>query len=140
LSDDFGTPTSPLLKRIKMSALTFTRASHEPSEHGQPCHVIDVAKVAVVAGGVCPRHDNRPYNPADDIHCTVIDTGNPDGCWHVQESVAEVLAVIEAEKARVPLAHAIRALDHRVASLEEDRNRRDELDAATAVALQRMRD
>jgi len=118
-----------------MPALTFTRASHEPGEHGQPCHVIDVAKVAVVAGSVCPRRDNR----ADDIRCTVIDTGTPDGCWHVQESVEEVLAAIEAEKARAPLARDIRTLERRVASLEEDRNRRDELDAAAVVALQRMR-
>ena len=122
-----------------MPALTFTRASHEPGEHGQPCHIIDVAKVAVVAGSVCPRRDNRQHNRADDIHCTVIDTGTPDGCWHVQESVEEVLAAIEVEKARTPLARDIRALERRVASLEEDRNRRDELDAAAVVALQRMR-
>jgi hypothetical protein len=122
-----------------MPALTFTRASHEPGEHGQPCHVIDVAKVAVVAGSVCPRRDNRQHNLAADIHCTVIDTGAPDGCWYVQESVEEVLAAIEAEKARAPLARDIRILERRVASLEEDRNRRDELDAAAVVALQRMR-
>ena len=121
-----------------MPVLTFTRASHEPGEHGQPCHVIDVAKVAIVAGSVCPRRDNRRHNRAD-IHCTVIDTGTPDGCWHVQESVEEVLAAIEVEKARTPLARDIRALERRVASLEEDRNRRDELDAAAVVALRGMR-
>jgi hypothetical protein len=122
-----------------MPTLTFTRASHEPGEHGQPCHVIDVAKVAVVAGSVCPRRDNRQHNRADDIHCTVIDTGAPDGCWYVQESIEEVLTAIEAEKARAPLTQDFRALERRIASLEEDRNRRDELDAAAAVALQRMR-
>jgi hypothetical protein len=121
-----------------MSALTFTRASHEPDEHGQPCYVINVAKVAVVAHSVCPRHDNRQHNPADDIHCTVIDTGTPEGCWHVQESVEEVLAAIEAEKARTSLARDLRALERRVASLEEDRNRRDDLDAAAAGAMLRM--
>jgi hypothetical protein len=122
-----------------MPALTFKRASHEPSEHGQPCHVIDVAKVAVVAGGVCPRRDNRQHSRAADIHCTVIDTGTPDGCWHVQESVEEVLTAIEAAKARAPLAQDIGVLERRVASWEEDRTRRDELDAAAVVALQRMR-
>jgi hypothetical protein len=122
-----------------MPALTFTRASHEPGEHGQPWHVINVAKVAVVAGSVCPRHDNGQHNPADDIYCTVIDTGTPDGCWHVQESVEEVLAAIEAEKARTSLARDVQALERRVASLEEDRDRRDELDAAAVAAMQRMR-
>jgi hypothetical protein len=124
-----------------MPALTFTRASHEPGEHGQPCYVINVAKVAVVAGSVCPRPDKRQHNPADDIRCTVIDTGTPDGCWHVQEPVEEVLAAIEAEKVRTlgSLARDIWALERRVASLEEDRNCRDELDAAAVVALQHMR-
>jgi hypothetical protein len=121
-----------------MPTLTFARASHDPREHGQPCHVINVAKVAVVAGGVCPRPDNRQHNPADDIRCTVIDTGTPDGCWYVQEPVEEVLAAIEVEKARALdfLARDVWALERRVESLEEDRNRRDELDAAAAVALQ----
>jgi hypothetical protein len=118
-----------------MPALTFTRASHEPSEHGQPCYVIDVAKVAVVASSEC----RREHNPADDIHCTVIDTGSPDGCWHVQEPVEEVLAAIEAEKARTSLARDVRALERRVASLEEDRNRRDELDAVAVAAIRGMR-
>jgi hypothetical protein len=120
-----------------MPALTFTRASHEPGEHGQPCYVINIAKVAVVAGSICPRPNNRQRNPADDIRCTVIDTGTPDGCWYVQESVEEVLAAIEAEKLRAlsSLARDLRDLDRRVASLEEDRNRRDELDAAAVVAL-----
>ena len=122
-----------------MPALTFTRASHELGEHGQPCHVIDVAKVAIVAGSVCPRQDTRQHNRADDIHCTVIDTGTPGGRWHVQESVEEVLAAIEAEKARTPLARDIQVLERRVASLEEDRNRRDELDAAAVEALRRIR-
>jgi hypothetical protein len=124
-----------------MPALTFTRASHEPGEHGQPCYVINVAKVAVVAGSVCPRPDKRQHNPADDIRCTVIDTGTPDGCWHVQEQVEEVLAAIEAEKVRTlgSLARDIWALERRVAWLEKDRNCRDELDAAAVVALQHMR-
>jgi hypothetical protein len=122
-----------------MPALTFTRASHELGEHGQPCHIIDAAKVAIVAGSVCPRQGNRQHNRADDIHCTVIDTGTADGRWHVQESVEEVLAAIEAERARALLARDIRALERRVASLEEDRSRRDELDAAAVEALQGMR-
>ena len=118
--------------------MTFTRASHEPGEHGQPCYV---AKVAVVAGSVCPQSDERQHSPADDIRCTVIDTGAPDGCWHVQEPVEEVLAAIEAEKVRAlgSFVPDIGSLERRVASLEEDRNRRDELDAAAAVVLQRMR-
>jgi hypothetical protein len=120
-----------------MPALTFTRASHEPGEHGQPCYVTNVAKVAVVAGSVCPRPDKCQQNPADDIRCTVVDIGTPDGCWHVQEPVEEVLAAIEAEKVRAlgSLVPDIVSLEHRVASLEEDRNRRDELDAAAVVAL-----
>jgi hypothetical protein len=122
-----------------MPALTFTRASHEPSEHGQPCYVINVAKVAVVASSECRCHDNRQHNPTDDIHCTVIDTGSPDGCWHVQEPVEEVLAAIEAEKARTSLARDVRALERRDASLEEDRNRRDELDAVAVAAIQGVR-
>ena len=118
--------------------MTFTRASHEPGEHGQPCYV---AKVAVVAGSVCPQSDERQHSPADDIRCTVIDTGAPDGCWHVQEPVEEVLAAIEAEKVRAlgSFVPDIGSLERRVASLEEDRNRRDELDAVAFVALQRMR-
>jgi len=83
-----------------MATLTLTRASHHPGEHYQPRHVINVAKVAVVAGSVCPRHDNRQSNQADDIRCTVIDTGTPDGCWYVQERIEEVLAAIAVEKAR----------------------------------------
>ena len=118
--------------------MTFTRASHEPGEHGQPCYV---AKVAVVAGSVCPQSDERQHSPADDIRCTVIDTGAPDGCWHVQEPVEEVLAAIEAEKVRAlgSFVPDIGSLERRVASLEEDRNCRDELDAAAFVVLQRMR-
>lgn len=125
-----------------MPTLTFTRASHDAGKHGQPCYVIDVAKVAVVASSTCPRHDNRQHNPADDIRCTVIDTGTPDGCWHVQEPVEEVLAAIEAEKANAlkSFERDISALERRVASLEADRNCRDELDAAAAVVFQRMRD
>ena len=122
-----------------MRTLTFTRASHEPGKHGQPCHITNVAKVAVVAGSVCPRPDDRRHNPADDIRCTIIDTGTPDGCWHVQEPVEQVLAAIEIEKARAfgSLVPDIESLERRVASLEEDSNRRDELDAAAVVALQR---
>jgi hypothetical protein len=124
-----------------MPTLTFTRASHEPWKHDQPCHITNVAEVIVVAGSVCPWPDNREHNPADDIRCTVIDTGTPDGCWHVQEPVEQVLAVIEREKARAlgSLVPGIGSLERRVASLEEDRNRRDELDAVAFVALQRMR-
>ena len=124
-----------------MRALTFTRASHEPGKHGQPCHITNVAKVAIVAGSVCPRLDDRQHNPADDIRCTIIDTGTPDGCWHVQEPVEQVLAAIEREKARAlgSLVPDIESLERRVASLEQDRNRRDELDAVAVVALQRMR-
>jgi hypothetical protein len=128
-----------------MRTLIFTRASHEPGKHGQPCHITNVAKVAVVAGSVCPRPENRRHNPADDIRCTIIDTGTPDGCWHVREPVEQVLAAIEREKARAlgcfnaDRVPAIESLERRVASLEEDRNRRDELDAAAVVALQRMR-
>jgi hypothetical protein len=121
-----------------MATLTFTRASHDPCEHGQPCYVINVAKVAVVASSVCPRHDDRQRNHDDDIRCTVIDTGAPDGCWHVQEAVEEVVAAIEAEKAR-SLNSFERDIERRVTSLEEDRNGRDELDAAVVVAMQRMR-
>jgi hypothetical protein len=122
-----------------MRTLTFTRASHEPGKHGQPCHITNVAKVAVVAGSVCPRPDDRRHNPADDLRCTIIDTGTPDGCWHVQEPVEQVLAAIEREKARAlgSLVPDIESLERRVASLEEERNRRDELDAAAVVALQR---
>jgi hypothetical protein len=83
-----------------MPTLTFTRASHEPWKHDQPCHITNVAEVIVVAGSVCPWPDNREHNPADDIRCTVIDTGTSDGCWPVQEPVEQVLAVIEREKAR----------------------------------------
>jgi hypothetical protein len=121
--------------------LTFTRESHEPSKHGRPCHVTDVAKVAVVTCGVCPRPDSPERNLAEDIHCTVIDTGTPKGCWHAQEPVDQVLRAIEGEKARAlgPLVPDIGSLERRIASLEEDRNRRDELDAAAVVALQRMR-
>jgi len=124
-----------------MRTLTFTRASHEPGKHGQPCHITNVAKVAVVAGSVCPRPDDRRHNSADDIRCTIIDTETPDGCWHVQEPVEQVLAAIEREKANAlgSLVPDIESLERRVASLEEDRNRRDELDAAAVVALQRMR-
>jgi hypothetical protein len=124
-----------------MRTLTFTRASHEPGKHGQPCHITNVAKVAVVAGSVCPRPADRQHNPVDDIRCTIIDTGTPDGWWHVQEPVEQVLAAIEREKVRAlgSLAPDIESLEGRVASLEEDRNRRDELDAAAIVALQRMR-
>jgi hypothetical protein len=43
------------------------------------------------------------------------------------------------ERALGSLAPDIESLEGRVASLEEDRNRRDELDAAAIVALQRMR-
>jgi|SRR5215469_5595822 len=123
-----------------MPTLTFTQASHEPRKHGQPCHVTNVATVAVVAGSVCPRPDNRQHNPADDIRCAVIDTGTADGCWHVQEPAEQVLAVIEGEKAIAvgSLMADIGSLERRVVSLEEDRNRRDELDAAAVVALQRM--
>ena len=123
-----------------MRTLTFTRASHEPGKHGQPCHITNVAKVAVVAGSVCPRPDDRRHNPVDDIRCTIIDTGTPDGCWHVQEPVEQVLAV-EREKARAlgSLVPDIESLERRVASSEKDRNRRDELDASAVVALQRMR-
>ena len=122
-----------------MRTLTFTRASHEPGKHGQPCHITNVAKVAVVAGSVCPRPDDRRHNPADDVRCTIIDTGTPDGCWHVQEPVEQVLTAIGREKARAlgSLAPDIESLERRVASLEEERNRRDELDAAAVVALQR---
>jgi len=124
-----------------MRTLTFTRASHEPGKHGQPCHITNVAKVAVVAGSVCRRPDDRQHNLADDIRCTIIDTGTPEGCWHVQESIEQVLAAIEREKARAlgSLVPYIGSLERRVASLEEDRNRRDELDAVAVVALQRMR-
>jgi hypothetical protein len=124
-----------------MLTLTFTRASHEPGKHGQPCHITNVAEVAVVAGSVCPRPADRQHNPVDDIRCTIIDTGTPDGWWHVQELVEQVLAAIEREKVRAlgSLAPDIESLEGRVASLEEDRNRRDELDAAAIVALQRMR-
>ena len=99
-----------------MATLTLTRASHHPGEHYQPRHVINVAKVAVVAGSVCPRHDNRQRSQDDDIRCTVIDTGTPDGCWHVQEPVEEVLAAIEAEKARAFNSFE-RDIERRVASL-----------------------
>jgi hypothetical protein len=124
-----------------MRTLTFTRASHAPGKHGQPCHITNVAKVAAVAGSVCPRPDDREHNPAGDIRCTIIDTGTPDGCWHVQEPVEQVLAAIEREKPRAlgSFVPDIESLERRVASLEEDRNRRDELDAASVVALQRMR-
>jgi hypothetical protein len=124
-----------------MPTLTFTRASHEPDKHGQPCYIVDVAKVAVVAGSVCPGHDHREHDPADELRCTVIDTGHADGCWHVQEPIEEVLAAIETEKARTldSLAREIWALERRVASLEADRNRRDEMDAFAALTLQRMR-
>jgi hypothetical protein len=124
-----------------MPTLTFSRASHEPGKRDQPCYITNVAAVVVVAGSVCPRPDNRQHNPADDIRCTVIDTGTPDGCWHVQEPVEQVLAAIEREKARAlgSLVPGIGSLERRVASLEEDRNRRDELDAVAFVALQRMR-
>jgi len=121
-----------------MATLTFTRASHDPGEHGQPCYVINVAKVTVIAGSVCPRHNNRKHNQNDHIRCTVIDTGTPDGCWHVQEPVEEVLAAIEAEKGSA-LNSFERDIERRVASLEKDRNGRDELDAAVVVAMQRMR-
>ena len=121
-----------------MATLTFTRASHDPGEHGQPCHVVNVDKVAVVAGSVCHRRDNRQRNEDDDLRCTVIDTGTPDGCWHVQEPVEQVLAAIQAEKARA-LDSLERDIERRVGSLEEDRNGRDELDAAVVVAMQRMR-
>jgi hypothetical protein len=59
----------------------------------------------------------------------------------VQEPVEEVLAAIEAEKVRAlgSFVPDIGALERRVASLEEDRNCRDELDAVAFVALQRMR-
>jgi len=52
-----------------------------------------------------------------------------------------VLAAIEREKARAlgSLVPDIESLERRVASLEGDRNRRDELDAVAVVALQRMR-
>ena len=124
-----------------MRTLTFTRASHEPGKHGQPCHIINVAKVAVVAGSVCRRPDDCQHNPADDIRCTIIDTATPERCWHVQEPVEQVLAAIEREKARAldSLVPDIESLERRVASLEQDRNRRDELDAVAVVALQRMR-
>ena len=124
-----------------MATLTFTRASHDPGNHGQPCHVINVDKITVVAGSVCSQHDNRRHDLADEIRCTVIDTGTPDGCWHVQEPVEDVLAAIEAEKARAldSLARDVRALERRVASLEADRNRRDELDATAAVAFRCIR-
>jgi hypothetical protein len=124
-----------------MPILTFTRASHEPGVHGQPCHITSVAKVVVVADSICPRPDNPRHNPADDIRCTVIDTGTPDGCWHVQEPVEQVLVAIEREKSRAlgSLVAGIGSLERRVASLEEDRNRRDELDAAAVVALWPMR-
>jgi hypothetical protein len=124
-----------------MPRLTFTRASHEPGKHGQPCHVINAVKVAVVAGDVCPWPDNRQQNPADEFRCTVMDTGPPDGRWHVQEPVEEVLAAIETEKARAldSLSRDIWALKRRVALLEADRNHRDELDAAAAAAFQWLR-
>jgi hypothetical protein len=56
--------------------------------------------------------------------------------------IEELLAAIEAEKAGAldSLARDIWALERRVAALEEDRNRRDDLDAAAAMVLQRMRD
>jgi hypothetical protein len=41
-----------------MPTLTFTRASHEPWKHDQPCHITNVAEVIVVAGSVCPWPDN----------------------------------------------------------------------------------
>ena len=124
-----------------MPTLTFTRASHEPDKHGQPCYIVDVAKVAVVAGSVCPGHDHREHDPADELRCTVIDTGHADGCWHVQEPIEEVLAAIETEKARSldSLPRDIGALERRVASLEADRNRRDETDASAALAFQCLR-
>jgi len=58
----------------------------------------------------------------------------------VQEPAEQVLAVIEGEKAIAvgSLMADIGSLERRVVSLEEDRNRRDELDAAAVVALQRM--
>jgi len=92
-----------------MATLTLTRASHHPGEHYQPRHVINVTKVAVVAGSVCPRHDNRQRSQDDDIRCTVM-------CWHVQEPVEEVLAAIEAEKARAFNSFE-RDIERRVASL-----------------------
>ena len=120
-----------------MATLTLTRASHHPGEHYQPRHVINVAKVAVVAGSVCRRPDDCQHNPADDIRCTIIDTATPERCWHVQEPVEQVLAAIEREKARAldSLVPDIESLERRVASLEQGRNRRDELDAAAVVAL-----
>ena len=59
----------------------------------------------------------------------------------MQEPVEQVLAAIEREKARAlgSLVPDIESLERRVASLGEDRNRRDELDAVAVVALQRMR-
>jgi hypothetical protein len=59
----------------------------------------------------------------------------------VQEPVEQVLTAIGREKARAlgSLVPDIESLERRVASLEEDSNRRDELDAAAVVALQRMR-
>ena len=56
----------------------------------------------------------------------------------MQEAVEEVVAAIEAEKAR-SLNSFERDIERRVTSLEEDRNGRDELDAAVVVAMQRMR-
>jgi hypothetical protein len=59
----------------------------------------------------------------------------------VQEPVEDVLAAIEAEKARAldSLARDVRTLERRVASLEADRSRRDELDATAAVAFRGIR-
>ena len=124
-----------------MPTLTFTQASHDPGKHGQPCHVINAAKVATVTDGFCPWHDDRQHNPADDIRCTIINTGAPDGCWYVQEPIEEVLPAIDAEKARAldSITRDIATLEHRLSSLEKDRNRRDELDAVAAVALERLR-
>jgi polyhydroxyalkanoate synthesis regulator phasin len=54
-----------------------------------------------------------------------------------KQLIEELLAAIEAEKAGTldSLARDISALERRVAALEEDRNRRDELDAAAATVL-----
>ena len=59
-----------------------------------------------------------------------------------KQLIEELLAASEAEKAGTldSLARDISALERRVAALEEDRNRRDDLDAAAAMVLQRMRD
>ena len=59
-----------------------------------------------------------------------------------KQLIEELLAAIEAEKAGTldSLARDISALERRVAALEEDRNRRDELDEAAAIVLQRVKD